>query len=359
MFIAPEQWNNASVKTIGIDCRFGGTRSGLGRYTRAMLTELLRSNHPVQYVLFVGSEKEEWLQNLRHVANCKLQIANFAHYSLAEQTLFPALLWRSGIDLFFSPHFNVPLLCPVPFVSTIHDLILHRYPGNASLLKRLAYRLQMASTIRRTKAILAVSSFTALEIGGIYGSRAHRKCHVTGEGVEEQFFPASVSSVAAIRTRYRLEKPFFLYVGSGKKHKNVRMLIDTFAALQNTDQQLVLVMLASEAPHPLPPDVIHIPDVADVDLPALYCAADCFVTASLYEGYCLPVAEALSCGCPVIACNRTAIPEIASGHAMLIEPTLEAWKQAMRNPPQRPVHYRQPLWKDAAEKTAKVLIECL
>jgi glycosyltransferase involved in cell wall biosynthesis len=119
------------------------------------------------------------------------------------------------------------------------------------------------------------------------------------------------------------------------------------------------VIPASEAPHPLPKDVMLIPAVHDEDLPALYSAADCFVTASHYEGYCLPVAEALSCGCPVIACNRTAIPEIAAGNAMLLEPTLEAWKRAMEYPPKRPVEYRRPEWKDAAEKTAKVLMEYL
>lgn len=346
------------MKTIGIDCRFGGTRSGLGRYTRSIISELIKRNDAVRYVLFVKAEKGQWIENVQHIANCKLHIANFAHYSMKEQILFPGILRKCGIDLLFSPHFNVPLLCPVPFVATVHDLILHRYPGNASRLKRLAYRIQMASTVQRAKAILAVSSFTALEIGGTYGPSAHRKCRVTGEGVEEEFAPASVSSVAAIRTRYHLEKPFFLYIGSGKKHKNVSLLLEAFVAVQRADRQLVLVM--PEVPcHPLPTNVVHLSNVSEEDLPALYSATDCFVTASLYEGYCLPVAEALSCGCPVIASNCTAIPETAAGHAMLVEPTLEEWKQAMSDPPKRPVHYTRPLWKEAAEKTARVLMKCL
>ena len=344
------------MKTIGIDCRFAGTRSGLGRYTRAIVTELLQRNDPVQYVLFVRSEKEEWTHNIKLLADCRLQVANFAHFSIAEQILFPRVLRSSGSDLLFSPHFTVPLLCPVPFVATVHDLILHRFPGNASRLRRFAYRIQMAMTMRRAKAILAVSSCTALEIGGTYGSSVHRKCHVTGEGVDEEFAPASVASVAAIRTRYHLKDPFFLYVGSRKKHKNVPLLLEAFRAIQETNRQLVLVM--PEAPcHPLPANVVHLPNISEEDLPALYSAAECFVTASLYEGYCLPVAEALSCGCPVIAHNRTAIPETAAGHAMLIEPTLEDWKAAMMSPPKRPVHFTRPSWKEAAKNTAKVLME--
>lgn len=362
-----KQWNNAAVKTIGIDCRFAGTQSGLGRYTRAMVTELLKRNDNVSYILFVRSTREHWLDGLQGSPTPYLPTgqagsllpAPYAPYSFAEQIFLPLALRRSGINLLFSPHFNVPLLCPTPFVATIHDLILHRSPGNASLLKRLAYRVQMGWTVRRAKALLAVSSFTALEIGGVYGPQAHCKCSVTGEGVEEAFAPASISSVAAIRTRYRLEQPFFLYVGSGKKHKNVEMLLSAFAGLGSTQRQLVLVMPSSEAPFPLPPHVLHIPSIAEEDLSALYSAADCFVTASLYEGYCLPVAEALSSGCPVIASNRTAIPETAAGQAMLIEPRLEDWKNAMENPPKRPVHFERPSWKEVAEKTAAVLMDCL
>ncbi|MEK7563384.1 MAG: glycosyltransferase family 1 protein [Patescibacteria group bacterium] len=339
------------MKTIGIDCRFARTQSGLGRYTRSIVTELLNRKDPLEYVLFVRCEQEAWLQGIDH---CRLHIADYAHYSLAEQLLFPGAIRDSGIDLLFSPHFNVPLLCPVPFVATIHDLILHRHPGDASFLKRMAYRMQMACTIKRAKAILAVSSFTALEIGGVYGPPALRKCQRTGEGVENVFHPASIASVAAVRTRYGLQRPFFLYVGSGKKHKNVQFLIDAFTKADLHEKNLVLVM--QSCPPSLPAGVMHLPAVSDEDLPALYSAAECFTTASLYEGFCLPVAEALSCGCPVIAMNATAAPETAKGQAMLLNTDSEAWTRAFKSPPMRPVHYSRPSWQDAAAKTAEVLL---
>lgn len=354
MFKEASQWNNGAVKTIGIDCRFAATRSGLGRYTRAIVTELLRRKDPVQYLLFVRSETEEWLQGM---TNCRLQVADYSHYSFAEQIFFPRAIRSSGIDIFFSPHFNVPLLCPVPFVATVHDLILHRHPGDASLFRRLAYRIQMASTVRRAKKILAVSSFTALEIGGTYGSTAHRKCAVTGEGVDEEFQPASVSDVAAVRTRYKLDHPFFLYVGSGKPHKNIPFLLQAFSKAERPNHTLVLVTPRSALPKDLPQNVLCISDVSDEDLPAMYSAAECFVTASLYEGFCLPVAEALSCGCPVIAMKATAVPETAKGAALLLDTSMEHWGSALRHPPARPVRYDRPPWSDAASKTAEILQE--
>jgi glycosyltransferase involved in cell wall biosynthesis len=322
------------------------------------VTELLKSNDRIRYVLFVRSENEEWLQQISLTDRCRLQVADVAHYSFAEQTRFPLIIRRSGIDLLFSPHFNVPLFCPVPFVATVHDLILHRYPSR-SLLKQLAYKMQMRSTVRRAKAMCAVSSFAALEIGGMYGPQAFAKCTVTGEGVDDAFTPVSTDVVATALQKYGLHQPFFLYVGSEKKHKNVALLIHSFLDLHDDQRQLVLVTPHAKQQSPLVHNVIRFSGVPEEDLPALYTAAECFVTASLYEGYCLPVAEALSCGCPVIAIHRTAIPETACGAGMLVEPVSKAITGAMRQPPKRPVLYGRPQWRSAAKITASVLMEVL
>jgi glycosyltransferase involved in cell wall biosynthesis len=193
----------------------------------------------------------------------------------------------------------------------------------------------------------------------MYGPKAHAKCRVTGEGVDAAFVSQSEEAVATVLKKYGLRRDFFLYIGSGKKHKNVSMLLEAFSALAGDQRQLALVMPGKPPSCTLPEHVLLLPSVEEKDLPALYSAAGCFVTASLYEGYGLPVAEALYCGCPVIATHRTAIPETAAGAAVLVEPSAQALTDAMRNPPKRPVTYNRPQWSHAAISTVQTLQEAL
>ncbi|MBI3336470.1 glycosyltransferase family 4 protein [Candidatus Peregrinibacteria bacterium] len=317
---------------IGIDCRFAATPSGLGRYTRELVTHLLKRSDGIEYVLFVHSQNEVWLPK-----NCILKIADFPHYSIREQIYFPGIIKQSSIDFFLSPHFNVPLRCSIPFIVTIHDLILHEFPHEALLWKRLAYRWQMNHAIRNSDHIIAVSEYTANDIRKHYGDRHISVIH---EGVQSSFSPKSSEEQQRVLQKYNIKKSFFLYVGSNKDHKNVPLL--------------------KKAAHLSGVSLLCIPEsigtVPDHDLPALYSASTAFVTASLAEGFCLPAVEALACGCPVIASNCGAIPEVTKGHATLIEPTVNAFTQAMKNPPPRPSPIRLYDWQNAAQKTAAILV---
>src|SRR5687768_17175203 len=153
------------MRRIGIDCRFAALPAGLGRYTRELVQELTK--HPnIQFVLFVRSKSEDWIPRSSSVTVVEAPIP---HYSLQEQVALPALIRAQKLDLYFAPHFNVPLSLPCPFVATIHDLILHRFPNEASGLKKIAYKLVMRSCIRRAKALIAVSEFTTSEIQSFYG----------------------------------------------------------------------------------------------------------------------------------------------------------------------------------------------
>lgn len=340
------------MQKILIDCRFAATHSGLGRYSRSIAKELLALGG-MDYQLLVRSKNEVWIPE-----NASVIEADIPHYSLAEQTTLPRIIASSGADMFFSPHFNVPLNCPVPFIVTIHDLILHRYPNHSSFIKRFAYKMLVKHAVDRAKKIIAVSDFTKSEILKTYGSKIGSKTTVILEGVDEQYRPATSDAIQSLRSVHNLHKPFLLYVGNAKEHKNVRMLIDAFVQSgRGATHELVLLTGGPEAARlePLPSGVRCIRDVSDETLPVLYSAADALVTASLYEGFCLPVAEALACGCPVIASNATAIPQIASGKATLVEPTLDAFTQALASIPDRPASYRIAEWKDAAKATLEIL----
>lgn len=346
---------------IGIDCRFGGTFSGLGSYTRALVTHLLQRKDPIQYTLFVRSVDEAWIRGLvGSPIHYQLFTTNYPHYSLSEQILFPLALRRSGIDLFFSLHFNVPFLCPVPFVATIHDLILHRYPNEAPLWKRMAYRCVMRHTVTHARALIAVSQFVSGEIRETYSQYAASKVTVIHEGVDAQFSRRSPKEQEAVLQTYSIRRPFFLYVGNAKEHKNVRMLIAAFKNCHFSEKTLLVVMSGREADSlELGQGIRRLSSVPDEDLPALYSAAEAFVTASLYEGFCLPIAEARACGCPIIALHTGAIPETVGESGVLVEATEEALRRALRSPPLLPYGHWERRWEAGAEETVRFLLMAL
>lgn len=348
------------MQMIAIDCRFASTNGGLGRYTRELVLHLLARKDPFRFLLLVSPEASDWVRGLPCPETVLVRTVDAAHYSFKEQWVIPAILRRERANLFFSPHFNVPYVCPVPFVATIHDLILHRFPNAAPFWKRTAYRILMRRTVRRARTVISVSAFVRDEILAAYGEGAAKKTIVIHEGVSPQFAPRSSQEQLHVRRRYGLPPSFFLYIGNAKEHKNVPLLLKAFAALGETSPALVLVCGGREARGlRLPPRAVLLPFVDDADLPAVYSAARAFVTASAYEGFCLPVAEALACGCPVIAPNEGPFLDVTQGKAHLIESSREAWTRALLDPPESPQEFRSPSWAEAAGQTIDVFRQTL
>lgn len=341
---------------IGIDCRFATTPSGLGRYTRELVIHLLRRKDDVRYLLFVNeTDDRSWLSSIP-TTHCSLLTTHSKRYSLSEQVKFPLDLRRSKIDLLFSPHFNVPLFCHVRFVATIHDLILHRYPNQASCFKRGAYRAVMRHTIRKSRALIAVSKFTADELAKTYCKDVRNKITVIHEAASCEFIRKSAAACGPILKKYDLRNPFFLYVGNAKEHKNVQTLIDAYHSLNTTETDLVLVTGGREA------DALRLCEgvrllryIPATDLSCLYYFAAAFVSASLYEGFGLPVLEAAASGCPVIVTDRGSLPEIAPPGCRIVKPTVEDLAEALREPPSPSDPGKIRTWEEVAEETFDVL----
>ncbi|PIR54123.1 hypothetical protein COU75_02475 [Candidatus Peregrinibacteria bacterium CG10_big_fil_rev_8_21_14_0_10_42_8] len=339
---------------IGIDCRFAHKGVGLGTYTRELVTQLVHSSTD-DFVLFVRSSDKAWLDAIpSHVA---IITADFGHYTLTEQFAFPRLFKKLHLDLFFSPHFNVPFFCPVPFVVTIHDLILHRYPNQTSFIKQLAYRMLMKRAVMKSKHIIAVSSYTKSELLAVYGSGIAEKISIVTEGVSPLFTSKATVDVCE---KYHLPTTFFLYVGNAKEHKNVQMLVDAHRSL-SSPPALVLVSSGNEARTlKLHDGVFLLQDISFDDLPSFYATAMCFVTTSLYEGFCLPILEARASGCPVIAVDATAIPEVSGPTTMLVSPNIASIANALKNPPTKSTPPEDCYtWENAAIQTSDILSSVL
>jgi glycosyltransferase involved in cell wall biosynthesis len=221
-------------------------------------------------------------------------------------------------SVFFSPGYNSPLFSPVPFVLTVHDLNHIDRPENSSISKRLYYSLVLKSACHRAASVLTVSEFSRKRILEWSGLAAERVVNV-GNGVDRDFG----SSVEPHTPGY----PYFLCVGNRKLHKNELRVIDAFhAAHLSPEVRLMFTgnatpeFIARIAGKDLTDRVVFAGAIPERRLPGYYAGALALVFPSLYEGFGLPVLEAMACGIPVITSNTTALPEVAGDAALLVDP---------------------------------------
>ena len=321
---------------VGINALFlDRPGTGSGQYTRNLLEALAKVDSTNEYLLFSPGPAPP-------IPNTQYPISNRAKLWF-EQVSFPRACRR--LDLAHVPYFASPLFPTAPTVVTVHDLIpliLPAYRG--SPLVRLYTRL-VAAAARKAEAIITVSQASARDIVR-YLHIPPERVHVTYEAAGEAFQPVEdEAQLIAIRQKYALPERYLLYLGGFDQRKNVSALLRAFALLVNRQQQARLV-IAGKLPardSPLFPDprrlvrelgveerVIFTGWVAEEDKPALLSGATAFVFPSLYEGFGLPVVEAMACGAPVITANSSSLPEVVGEGGILVEPTdAEALAEAM------------------------------
>jgi len=232
-------------------------------------------------------------------------------------------------DMFFSPGYNSPLFCSAPFIFTIHDLSHIYCPENSSPLIRLYYATVLKRACHRAVKILTVSEFTRTQIVEWADVPVDKVCNV-GCGVDAAYRPEGET--------YGLEFPYFLCVSNRKRHKNEFRIVEAFAATRLAPAQHLVFTGESTAElaecigrHHISEQVHFAGVVPEAKLPSLYRSAKALVFVSLYEGFGLPLVEAMACGTPVITSNVTALPETAGGAALLVDPASEEQiSEAMR-----------------------------
>lgn len=222
-------------------------------------------------------------------------------------------------DLFFSPGYNPPVRCPVPFLYTLHDLNYVDRPESSSPLKRLYFAAFVKRACREAACVLTVSEFSRGRIVEWSGISPDKVVNV-GSGVG----PAFNLDVAP----YRFRSPFILCSSNRKKHKNEFRQIEAFSK-SGLAKELALVFTGDPTPeladcirrNGVAGSVHFLGRVPDEQLPSLYRGAEAVTFVSLYEGFGLPVVEAMACGTPVLTSNTTALPEVAGDAALLANPT--------------------------------------
>jgi glycosyltransferase involved in cell wall biosynthesis len=240
------------------------------------------------------------------------------------------------VDLLHSPYFASPLSPNVPTVVTVHDVIPLILPRYGSALHTRLYMRLVSAAARKARAIITVSGTSKKDIARVLGIPEER-IHVVYNAVDRSFHPVDDQRfIDGVRESHGIADDFLLYFGGFDVRKNVERIVRAYHLARDSFArpiQLVIAGAMDLVGHPLYPDprpvirdlglekqVIVTGRISEEEKPLLYSAATAFVFPSLYEGFGLPVLEAMACGTPVITSNVSSLPEVAGDAALLVEP---------------------------------------
>jgi glycosyltransferase involved in cell wall biosynthesis len=280
---------------VGIDTSpLALTRAGTARYLEALLEWLERDNA---------------LEVVRYHFGASGRPARIARDVGWYLAALPRLARRDGVDVLHCPTFRAPLRSPLPLVVTVHDLAVLRHPEAFNRWARSYGRLTLPQVARSATAIIAVSEFTKGEVVELLGVPAQR-VHVVRHGVARPFEPEGPAG----------DGDYVLAVSTIEPRKNLARLLDGFrrAALNGTELRIAGargwgdVRVEAEG-------VRWLGEVRDEELARLYRGARCLAYVSLYEGFGLPILEAMACGTPVVTTGWGACAEVAGDAAVLVD----------------------------------------
>lgn len=304
---------------------YSSTFTGIGKCVFELVKALEEDDSGNDYVLFFNSPYyETFTSENPHI---KKVLVNAKHYSLREQTVFLYTLYKEKLDLMHFTHFNAPILYFKPSIVTIHDLTLSFYPGKrkTSFLHRLAYKITIKNITKRAKYIFAVSEHTKKDLIAVFNT-PEEKIQVVYNGIDtDEFYPPKNETEGeGVKKKFSLNRPYFLYTGVQREHKNLARLVQAFAVFckQYPDLDYDLVFAGKEDPsisevrdtvikEQLWDRVKFLGFVDTQDLRLLYGAARAYVFPSLYEWFGLTILEAMACGIPVACSHFSSLPEIA------------------------------------------------
>lgn len=317
-----------------------GNYGGIETYTRALMRELPALDPAVAYTLFASPQAaafdsgsattvREVVCPLPTVANRRVLWASRLAY---EYGILPWQAERRNVAVLFSPSFTAPVRPGYASVVTIHDMQYEDQPENFNAFDRAIFLRLMRHAARSAAHILTVSEFTKGRIIACYGIPPERITVSPHAASPVYFTPGDPAEIARVRAAYGLHEPYILSVATLHPHKNLDALIDAFITLRQTqawEGQLALIGLRGTAANALHARIralgltrhIVLPGyVPDADLPALYRGAEMYVLPSRYEGFGIPVLEAMASGTPVITTSVTSLPEVAGDAALFFDP---------------------------------------
>ena len=367
---------------IAINTRFllAGKLEGIGRYTYEVSRRLVQQQPGDEFIFFFDRPYDPEFcfgPNVQPVVLPPPARHPLLWYVWFEWSISWALKHYRP-DVFFSPDSYLSLRSATPTVLTVHDLAFEHFPEQVPALVKRYYRHFMPRYCHRAGRILAVSEFTRQDIIQQYMVDS-AKIAVCGNGCREGFVPLTETEKQGMRDEFAEGQPYFLYIGAVHPRKNTHRLIEAFSRFKARCPNPVRLLIAGRfawqtgevkqayANSSCKEDIHFLGYVPDEGLPRLLGGALCFVYPSLFEGFGIPILEAMHCDVPVITSNTSSMPEVAGHAARLIDPLdiiglADAMQNVFENPGLRQQlilagreHRQQFSW----DKTAGVVYENL
>lgn len=318
---------------IGIDATaIPESRVGAGVYTFNLVKGLADIDKENEYFIF--SKRSTILDWGINQANFRFVPQDDRYRPLRllwEQTGLPFLVAKYKLNILHSAHYTSPIVKKCYSVVTFHDMISFIYPGVHTFVKRHFFKKMIQLSVKYADAIVSVSESTKGDIIR-YLKISQSKIHVTLEAANQSFRPLAGDVIEPVCLKYGL-KPgqFVLFVGTLEPRKNVPALLRAYRGLleRGYKQKLAIVgrrgwmyddIFTAVKNLELGNDVVFTGYVHEGELPHLYNGASMFVYPSLYEGFGLPVLEAMACGTPVVTSNISSMPEIVGSAGVVVNP---------------------------------------
>ncbi|MCL4389951.1 MAG: glycosyltransferase family 4 protein [Patescibacteria group bacterium] len=297
---------------IGIDISqvaYPGT--GVATYTKNLVENLLQIDKKNNYVLFAGTLRQRKIFNLSgwnpDIWPLPPTVLDFLWNRLH---VLPVENLIGNVDVFHSSDWTMPPT-KAKKVTTIFDMVVYKYPQTSHPKIIATQKRRLAWVKKEADAIITISEASKKDIVEILGV-APEKVKVIYLAAGEEFKPAG--------PKFSHPKPYLLAVGTQEPRKNLVNLIAAYKKLSTKDLDLIIVGKHGWGQDAPVAGVINLGYVAPGKLPDLYRGAKCFVYPSLYEGFGVPVLEAMACGCPVVTSNVGSLPEVGGDGATYVDP---------------------------------------
>jgi alpha-1,3-rhamnosyl/mannosyltransferase len=319
------------MTTYALDARTATNHfPGIGRYVVSMAGAMTQQLVEGERLVLLRDPTQPSVWDLGELAGGPVELvdAPLSPFRPEQQWAVPQQLREQEVDLYHSPYYLMPYLPGVPSLVTIHDLIPVRYPHYIAQTQRIIFGITVRLAARVAQRVISVSQATAHDLADLLGLSVEKTVTIA-EAAAPAFQPASPFEVEEIRARFDLPERYVLYLGSNKPHKNLARLVEAWARVQPQSMPLVIAGVWDERyPEPrrraeeleLDEEVLFLGPLAEPYLPALYTGATAFVFPSEYEGFGLPVLEAMACGTPVACSDVSSLPEVAGDAALKLDP---------------------------------------